>query len=132
MLSSMNHIRGGLRPMTWCLIVSGALLGLLCGCGPRQTPAITAPLVLHRGLGGEPGSLDPARVDKYYELLDALEENCKDLIDAETQRQQTVTEHGSPWLTRPLLSATPEELSTVLKELEVAAGELKQQNASAF
>jgi hypothetical protein len=37
-----------------------------------------------------PGSLDPTRVDKYYELLEALEEQCKDLIEKEYQRQEDV------------------------------------------
>ena len=72
------------RPLSTCLTSCMLLtitLGLVTGCGGGRQPtshseARHAPIVLRRGLGGEPGSLDPAAaVDTFsYEVLGDLYE----------------------------------------------------------
>ena len=63
-------------------VFASVIACLLTACGRPEFPQPAAPLsVLHRGLGGEPGSLDPAHaVDTYsFTVLDDLYEGLTSL-----------------------------------------------------
>jgi oligopeptide transport system substrate-binding protein len=84
------------RPHRGCLLslgVGSLVLGIL-GCSPPQPPANT-PQVLHRGLSGEPATLDPAAAgDRFsFEVIEDLYEG----LTSESASGEVVPGVASSW-----------------------------------
>ena len=93
----MPAVRGTASPRLQrsCLLIGvGFLAATLLACGPRQAPINTAE-VLHRGLSGEPETLDPAQAtDTFsYEVMDDLYEG----LTTESPSGEVIPGVASSW-----------------------------------